>query len=108
MPSNQDLVMIADRGLSALSEVKANAVQLAQLAQQIREAQSTLAGLQSQISQVQPMITQIAELDQRIRQKRSELAVLDAQIARKSEQHGSIDGELRSLMKRASNLVRTG
>jgi len=107
MPTNQDLQMIADRGLSALSEIKANAVQLAQLAQQVREAQSRLAALESNIAQVTPITAQIEELDQRIRARRSELADLDAQIAKKHEQHGSIDGELRSLMKRAKSLVAT-
>jgi chromosome segregation ATPase len=103
MPTtNQDLTMIADRGLSALSEIKANAVQLAQLAQQIREAQSTLAALEANIAQVKPMAVQIEELDQRIRQKRSELADLDAAIAKKHADHGSITSALRDLRKQIS------
>jgi hypothetical protein len=36
-----------------------------------------------------------------------ELAELELQISKKSVEHGTIDGELRSLMKRASSLVAT-
>jgi chromosome segregation ATPase len=103
MPTtNQDLTMIADRGLSALSEIKANAVQLAQLGQQIREAQSTLARLQAEIAQATPMVAQIEELDQRIRVKRSELADLDATIAKKHQDHGAVTSALRDLRKQLS------
>jgi hypothetical protein len=107
MPTNQDLIHACDRALAGIQEVKANAVQLAQLAQQIREAQSTLAALEANIAQVKPMVAQVEELDQRIKLKRHELAELELQISKKSVEHGTIDGELRNLMKRASSLVQS-
>jgi len=61
--TNQDLILACDRALQGINEVKANAVQLAQLAQQVREAQSTLAGLRAEIAQAQPMAAKIEQLD---------------------------------------------
>jgi chromosome segregation ATPase len=107
MPSNQDLIFACDRALAGIQEVKANAVQLQQLAQQIREAQSTLAGLHAEIAQARPMAAQIEELDQRVKLKRHELAELELQISKKSVEHGTIDAELGALVKRARSLVQT-
>jgi chromosome segregation ATPase len=102
MPSNQDLQMIADRGLSALNEIKANAVQLAQLGQQIREAQSTLAGLQGQIEAAKKLAPQLEQFDGILRAKRVELADLEATIAKKHADHGAVDSALRDLRKQIS------
>ena len=107
MPTLQDLTMITDRGLQALAEVKAHVVKLANLEVEIKRAGQELSGLKAQIAQASPMAAQIEELDQRIKLKRHELAELELQISKKSVEHGTIDGELRNLMKRASSLVQT-
>lgn len=107
MPTHQDLIHACDRAREGIDEVKANATRLVQLESEVKRAEQTLAGLNAQIAQVQPMIAQIEELNQRIKTKRHELAELELQISKKSVEHGTIDGELRSLMKRASSLVAT-
>jgi hypothetical protein len=106
MPSNQELQFACDRALAGIGEVKAHAIQLAQLAQQVCEAQSTLAGLHAEIAQARPMAAQIEELADRIKLKRHELAELELQISKKSVEHGTIDAELGALVKRARSLVQ--
>jgi len=99
--------MICDRLTQAAAEFKQHAIKLANLEREVAGAQSTLAALEANIAQVKPITEQIEELDQRVKLKRHELAELELQISKKSVEHGTIDGELRSLMKRASTLVRT-
>jgi chromosome segregation ATPase len=106
MASKQELQTICDRSLQALTEVRQNVVKLANLEVEIKQAESKLAALNGQIEQANPMAAQIEELGQRIKTKRHELAELELQISKKSVEHGTIDGELRSLMKRASSLVQ--
>jgi chromosome segregation ATPase len=106
-PNTQNVLHDLARAKAAIQSCEVHGSRLMQLEAEVKRAEQALRGLQAQIAQVNPMVAEIEGLDQRIRAKRSELADLDAQIAKKSEQHGSIDGELRSLMKRASSLVAT-
>jgi predicted nucleic acid-binding Zn-ribbon protein len=99
MPSNKDLVFACDRGLAGIQEVKQNAVQLAQLEQQIKEAEAKLAGAKGQIESAKKLAPQLEQLDNQIRAKRSELAELDLTIARKHQDHGAITSALRDLRK---------
>jgi chromosome segregation ATPase len=105
MPTTNELVLMCDRNLQSTAELKANAVKLGQLENEIPRAQTTLAGLQAKIAQAETMAAEIQALDQRIRAKRAELADLVSSIARKHEQHGSIDADLRSLIKRATSVT---
>jgi chromosome segregation ATPase len=94
--------MITDRGLQALAEVKAHVVKLANLEVEIRQAESTLAGLNAKAEQVKTLVPQVERLDQQIRAKRSELADLDAVIAKKHADHGAVTSALRDLRKQIS------
>jgi hypothetical protein len=105
--TSQEVIHACDRAIAGAQELKAAAIQMQQSDQQIREKQSTLAALEANIAQIKPMVAQVEELDQRIRSKRHELAELELQISKKSVEHGTIDGELRNLMKRASSLVQS-
>ena len=107
MPTTQDVIHSLNRSKAGIEEGLQNAAKLMQLEGEIKRTEQTLAGLQAQVAQVNPMVAQIEELDQRIKLKRHELAELELQISKKSVEHGTIDGELRSLMKRASRLVQT-
>ena len=102
MPTNQNLIHACDRALAGITEVKANAVKLMQLENEIKRAEQTLAGLQAQAAQIKPLITRTEELDQRIRAKRSELADLEAVIAKKHADHGAVENALRDLRKKIS------
>ena len=106
-PTTQNVLHDLARAKAAIQSCEAHGTRLMQLEAEVKRAEQTLAGLQAQVSQVNPMVAEIEGLDQRIRQKRLELADLDVQIQKKSVEHGTIDGELRSLMKRASSLVAT-
>jgi hypothetical protein len=97
--------MITDRGLQALTEVKAHVVKLANLEVEIKHAEQTLAGLQAQIAQVNPMVAQIEELAERIKLKRHELAEVELLISKKSVEHGSIDAQLNDVIKKAKSLT---
>jgi hypothetical protein len=56
MPTtNQELVLACDRALQGINEVKQNAVRLAQLEQQIKQAEGTLAGLNGKIEQAKKL-----------------------------------------------------
>jgi DNA repair exonuclease SbcCD ATPase subunit len=100
MPSLKELQLIAERCESAANELRQHVVTFANLEQEFERAEQTLAGLRGKIAQAEPLTKQIDELDQTIRRKRAELAELDAIVAKKHEDHGKIDGDLRSIQKR--------
>jgi predicted nucleic acid-binding Zn-ribbon protein len=102
MPTNQDLVFACDRALAGIQEVKANAIRLAQLAQQITEAENKLRALEGQVEAAKQIAPQLEQFDQLIRSKRSELADLDAAIAKKHADHGAVTSALRDLRKQIS------
>jgi predicted nucleic acid-binding Zn-ribbon protein len=100
--TNQDLVNSCDRALAGINEVKANAVRLAQLEQQVQAAESKLAAQNAKLEQRKSQEAQIEQLDQTIRAKRVELADVEAEVARKHKLHGDIESQLRDLRKRVS------
>jgi chromosome segregation ATPase len=103
MPTKQDdLIFACDRALAGITEVKANAVRLAQLDQQITAAESRLALLQGQIQAAEKLAPQLEEMDRRIRAKRVELGELELVIAKKHEDHGAVTNALRDLRKQIS------
>jgi chromosome segregation ATPase len=102
MPTHQDLIMICDRLSQAAAEFKQHAVKLAQLDQQVKAAEGTLAGLNGQIEAAKQLAPQLEQFDELIRSKRSELAELQAAIARGNEQHGTVVSKLRDLRKQIS------
>ena len=75
---------------------------LAQLEQQIKAAESTLARLNGQIEAGKKLAAEVDQVHQHIRAKRTELAQLEMTIAQKSELHGKVDADLRDLRKRVS------
>jgi chromosome segregation ATPase len=102
MATNQELQAICDRGLQAIAEVKAHAVRLGQLDQEVKAKQGELAALQNQIVQAKTLAGEIDEVHQTLRAKRADLAELNAEIARKHAVHGKVDADLRDLRKRIS------
>jgi len=102
MPSNQDLIHACDRALAGIQEVKANAVRLAQLAQQITEAENRLRTLEGQIEAAKQLAPQIEQFEELIRSRRVELADLEAAVAKKHQDHGAVTAALRDLRKQIS------
>jgi chromosome segregation ATPase len=105
MATNQDLIHICSRAIEAATELKAQAIKLAQLEQQIKDAENRLAGINAQIEHAKKLTPQLEVLGQQIRQKQSELADLQAVIAKKHSEHGSIDADLNSIIKKARALT---
>src|SRR5215469_5678056 len=102
MPTNQELIHICDKALTAVAEVKATAVRLGQLEQQMKEAESNLRALEGQIETAKKLAPQLQEVEEKLRAKRAEIAELDAILKSKNELHGLIDSKLRDFRKQIS------
>jgi hypothetical protein len=74
-----------------------------QAEEELKRKGMAIAAAEGRLLEANKKQAEIGDVDQRLLAKRAVEAELDAQIARKHEMHGSIDGELQSLIKRAES-----